>query len=62
MARYCGDKNSEHLILNASEFKGTCLIQGKSILTDESVWTRESYEELIVNFVENLDEGDPWSE
>ncbi|WP_192021350.1 McrB family protein [Shewanella sp. WPAGA9] len=58
MARYCGDRNSEHLIVNASEFKETCLIQGKSVLTNESVWTSVYCDELIVNFVENIDEGD----
>lgn len=58
MAIYCGDKNSTHLINNMSEFKERCLIQGRSLFTELTVWNSPTCQELIDYFVENLDEGD----
>ncbi|QHS15478.1 AAA domain-containing protein [Shewanella sp. Arc9-LZ] len=57
MARYCGDRNSELLIANARRFKETCLVQGKSLFTNEVVWTGENCNELIINFVNKPDAG-----
>ncbi|HIF9315048.1 TPA: McrB family protein [Photobacterium damselae] len=58
MAIYCGNNNSTYLIENANEFKEKCLIQGKSLFTEHSVWNSSTNQELIDYFVENLDEGD----
>ncbi|MGR6839645.1 McrB family protein [Aliivibrio wodanis] len=58
MARYCGDKNSINLINVVNNFKEICLLNGGSLFTDGSIWTQEYCKELIVHFVENLDEGD----
>lgn len=58
MSIYCGNNSSTYLIENANEFKEKCLIQGKSIFTDHSVWNSPTCQELIDFFVENLDEGD----
>ncbi|MBY7731438.1 AAA family ATPase [Vibrio splendidus] len=58
MAIYCGDKNSTHLLTNMSEFKERCVIQGRSLFTDLTVWNSPTCQELIDYFVENLDEGD----
>ncbi|MEC6881810.1 McrB family protein [Photobacterium piscicola] len=58
MAIYCGDKNSAHLLTNMSEFKERCLIQGRSLFTELTVWNSPTCQELIDYFVENLDEGD----
>lgn len=58
MARYCGDKNSINLINVVNNFKEICLLNGGSLFTDGSIWKQEYCKELIVHFVENLDEGD----
>lgn len=58
MARYCGDKNSIDLINVVNDFKEICLLNGGSLFTDGAIWTQEYCKELIVHFVENLDEGD----
>ncbi|MDE1348538.1 AAA family ATPase [Vibrio aestuarianus] len=58
MARYCGDNNSARLIEVATEFKEQCLLKGKSLFTDETVWSSDHCKELNTFFVENLDEGE----
>ncbi|HCE2648467.1 TPA: AAA family ATPase [Vibrio parahaemolyticus] len=58
MARYCGDKDSSYLLSNISEFKERCLIQEQSLFTNYKVWNSFVCNELIRDFVENLDEGD----
>lgn len=58
MARYCGDMSSTHLIANAKEFQQRCLLQGKSLFTEELVWTSEYCEEFIHYFIDNPDESD----
>ena len=61
MAKFCGDKNSKPAlaaIASVNEFKKKCLIEGGSLFINESVWTPEYVEELVVYFVENLDEGE----
>ncbi|QLJ07809.1 AAA family ATPase [Pseudoalteromonas sp. JSTW] len=58
MPRYCGNRNSEHLLKNIKEFKQNCLIEGKSLLTDSVIWTSEYCEELIKYFVDNPDAGE----
>ncbi|HAW93260.1 MULTISPECIES: McrB family protein [unclassified Arsukibacterium] len=57
MARFCGEMNSTHLIANAKEFQQRCLLQGKSLLTDNVVWTSEYCAELIHCFIDNPDAG-----
>ncbi|TCW19098.1 AAA family ATPase [Vibrio crassostreae] len=58
MARYCGDRDSSILISNVSDFKEICLIQGKSLFTENEVWSLQMCSELMEYFVENLDEGE----
>ncbi|GAA58321.1 hypothetical protein P20652_0175 [Pseudoalteromonas sp. BSi20652] len=58
MAIYCGDKDSKRLIEVTKEFKEKCLLNGKSLLTNELVWTLEDCQELITDFVDNPDEGE----
>jgi 5-methylcytosine-specific restriction protein B len=58
MAIFCGVKSSEAAIKAVSDFKNKCLINGGSLFTNESIWTSEHVEELVVYFVENLDEGE----
>ncbi|MGS0498891.1 McrB family protein [Pseudoalteromonas mariniglutinosa] len=58
MPRYCGNRNSEHLLKNANEFKQNCLIEGKSLLTDAVIWTSEYCEELTKYFVDNPNAGE----
>ncbi|MEZ9566663.1 McrB family protein [Vibrio artabrorum] len=58
MARYCGDRDSSILISNVSDFKETCLIQGRSLFTENNVWNLQTCSELMEYFVENLDEGE----
>ncbi|WP_102291959.1 McrB family protein [Vibrio cyclitrophicus] len=58
MARYCGDRDSSILISNVSDFKEICLIQGKSLFTENEVWSLQTCSELMEYFVENLDEGE----
>lgn len=58
MAKYCGNRNSEHLLKNTKELKQKCLIEGKSLLTDAVIWTSEYCEELIEYFVDNPDAGE----
>jgi len=58
MAKFCGNRNSEHLLKNANEFKQNCLIEGKSLLTDSVIWIGEYCEELTKYFVDNPDAGE----
>ena len=58
MAIYCGDKDSKRLIEVTKEFKEKCLLNGKSLLTNELVWTLEDCQELITDFVDNPDAGE----
>jgi|TARA_R110002060_G_scaffold68010_4_gene76679 5-methylcytosine-specific restriction protein B len=58
MAIFCGDRSSKAAITAVSDFKKECLIDGGSLFTSESVWTPDCVEELVVYFVENLDEGE----
>lgn len=58
MARFCGENNSEVLLSNALAFQQRCLLQGKSLFTEELVWTSEYCEEFIHYFIDNPDESD----
>ncbi|WP_350634638.1 AAA family ATPase [Pseudoalteromonas sp. GW168-MNA-CIBAN-0100] len=58
MAKFCGNRNSEHLLKNIKEFKQNCLIESKSLLTDAVIWTSEYCEELTKYFVDNPNAGE----
>ena len=58
MAKFCGNRNSEHLLKNTKEFKQNCLIEGKSLLTDAVIWTSKYCKELTQYFVDNPDAGE----
>lgn len=57
MAKFCGDLKSEAALVAINDFKKECLIEQGSLFTNEAVWTPEHVEELVIYFVENLDEG-----
>ena len=45
-------------ILDAAEkWKQQCLLDGGSLFSEESLWTRENFNQLRIHFVENLDKG-----
>ena len=45
-------------ILDAAEkWKQQCLLDGGSLFSEESLWTRENFDQLQIYFVENLDKG-----
>ena len=45
-------------ILDAAEkWKQQCLLDGGSLFSEESLWTRENFDQLRIYFVENLDKG-----
>lgn len=47
----------------AAEWRERCLRDGRSLFTDERLWTREYFEQLRIHFVENPDDGaDPFYE
>jgi 5-methylcytosine-specific restriction protein B len=58
MAIFCGSTSSIAAISAASDFKKKCLIDGASLFINEAIWTPEYIEELVVYFVENIDEGE----
>lgn len=58
MARYCGEKNPTVLLENAKQFQQRCLVEGKSLFTDLSVWTTQYCDEFHHCFIDNPDPGD----
>ncbi|MCY3868489.1 MAG: AAA family ATPase [Gemmatimonadetes bacterium] len=45
-------------ILDAAEkWKQQCLLDGGSLFSEESLWTRENFDQLRIHFVDNPDEG-----
>lgn len=54
MAKY----GNEAAVINlGSKFRDRCLVEQKSLLTGEIIWTSEHFAELVEHYVENLDEG-----
>jgi len=58
MSRYCGNKNTAPPINAAQDWLDRCIVQRKSIFTDEAIWTLENIRSLDENFTNSLDEGD----
>ena len=53
MARF---KDAEPILAAAEHWKHRCLIGGRSLFTDRSLWTRSNFEELQTAYVEKLDD------
>ncbi|MCY3972927.1 MAG: AAA family ATPase [Candidatus Dadabacteria bacterium] len=63
MARYCGVNKegkpveTESKLKAAMEWKDKCLLGGKSIFSNEAIWSDENIDALKKHFVDNPDEG-----
>ena len=56
-------KRAAAILHAAEQWAERCLRDGRSLFTDERLWTREHFEQLRVHFVENPDDGaDPFYE
>lgn len=55
MARYCGKHNSSNLLAAIDTWKENCFVENGSILSDESLWTIETFKELKRGFVDKPD-------
>ena len=53
MARF---KDAEPILAATERWKNRCLLGGRSVFTDRSLWTRSNFEELQSVYVENLDD------
>ena len=58
MSRYCGGKESKHILAAAEDWRDICLLTGKSLFNNKLVWTPESTDQLMHFFVDNLDWGE----
>ena len=54
MARF---KDAEPILAAAEHWKHRCLLGGRSLFTDRSLWTRSNFQELRSVYVENLDDA-----
>ena len=50
-------KDAEDILKAAEKWKQQCLLDGGSLFSEESLWTRENFDQLRIHFVENLDYG-----
>ena len=50
-------KSAEAILAAAEKWKQQCLLDGGSLFSEESLWTRENFDQLRIHFVENLDKG-----
>ncbi len=50
-------KSAEAILAAAEKWKQRCLLDGGSLFSEESLWTRENFDQLRIHFVENLDKG-----
>ncbi len=48
-------KSAEAILAAAEKWKQQCLLDGGSLFSEESLWTRENFDQLRIHFVENLD-------
>ncbi len=53
MARFIGESNTNDILSVAEEFKQTCLLEGKSLFSDESIWQLQYLKELKALYVDN---------
>ena len=49
-------KDAEPILAATERWKNRCLLGGRSVFTDRSLWTRSNFEELQSVYVENLDD------
>jgi len=49
-------KDAEPILAATERWKNRCLLGGRSVFTDRSLWTRTNFEELRSVYVENLDD------
>jgi hypothetical protein len=57
VSRFCGEKNSEAILLAAEIWKKDSLLNGESVFGFGKIWTPENIEQLITHYVDNLDYG-----
>ena len=50
-------KDTEVILKAAEKWKQQCLLDSGSIFSEESLWTRENFDQLRIHFVDNLDYG-----
>lgn len=50
-------KDAATILTAAEKWKQQCLLDGGSLFTEESLWTRENFDQLRIHYVENPDEG-----
>ncbi len=50
-------KDAETILDAAEKWKQQCLLDGGSLFSEESLWTRGNFEQLRIHFVQNPDEG-----
>jgi 5-methylcytosine-specific restriction enzyme B len=58
MSRYCGDRDPEQKVSAAIAWRDKCLLGDGSMLSDTSLWTKQSLDQLDQYFSRNLDEGE----
>jgi 5-methylcytosine-specific restriction enzyme B len=58
MARYCAEKETASKFEAAGQWKEKCLLNGRSIFSEQILWTVENVDALDTFFVNNLDEGE----
>ena len=58
MSRYCGDKDATEVLKAAEVWKNRALINGKSVFTENELWTLENLRYLDEYFVQSLDWGE----
>lgn len=52
------DEATDTLAAAAARWRDRCLLDDGSALSDQSLWTAENIQELVTNFVDNLDMGE----
>ena len=63
MSRYNPHFEAERIFKTAEHWKENCLLGGGSLFTDRNLWVLENIEELIQDFINNLDaEGNSFME
>ncbi len=50
-------QGAEAILAAAETWKQQCLLDGGSLFSDESLWTRENFDQLRIHFVDNVDDG-----
>ncbi len=58
MSRYCGDDDPKSILDAAIHWRDTALLGGRSVLTNQPLWTSQALDLLDEHFVRNPDLGD----